>query len=230
MIQFETKSEPRKFTDAEVAIVIKVFRLERGWTQEVLAELCRVDVRTIQRAERGDGVGEGSLRAIARELGFTDKDFLNKDHRIPTPEEVDAATAKFEKEHLILETTVATSARELANVYEGSFADVSNPDTSLSADAADEYAALVDFLHDYRDLTGEIGEVEKVDLSKSLQEILDRVHATGIDVCYATRAGNFRFTGDKDQAPMHMKLVYLAAFPRGQVPAKIAVTKNVNFG
>jgi len=43
--------ESTHFVDVD-ADRIKAMRLERGWTQEQIAEMCDVSVRTIQRIEK----------------------------------------------------------------------------------------------------------------------------------------------------------------------------------
>ena len=45
--------------------MIKKIRLSKGWSQEQLAELSGLSVRTIQRLERGHSVGLESLKCIA---------------------------------------------------------------------------------------------------------------------------------------------------------------------
>ena len=49
-------------------------RLQRGWSQEQLAELSGLSVRTIQRLERGQAASAESLKALASvfEIDFSD--------------------------------------------------------------------------------------------------------------------------------------------------------------
>ncbi len=44
---------------------VKEERLKRGWTQEHLAEIADVTVRTVARIEKGEAQGLESLMAIA---------------------------------------------------------------------------------------------------------------------------------------------------------------------
>lgn len=46
-------------------LLIQKLRLQRGWSQEQLAELTGLSVRTIQRVERGRNPSAESLKAIA---------------------------------------------------------------------------------------------------------------------------------------------------------------------
>ena len=47
---------------------VRELRLQRGWSQEQLAERCGLSVRTIQRIERGGEPGLASAEALARVL------------------------------------------------------------------------------------------------------------------------------------------------------------------
>jgi transcriptional regulator with XRE-family HTH domain len=49
-------------------LLIQKMRLQRGWSQEQLAELTGLSVRTIQRVERGQNPSAESLKAIAAVL------------------------------------------------------------------------------------------------------------------------------------------------------------------
>jgi transcriptional regulator with XRE-family HTH domain len=64
-------------------LLIQKLRLQRGWSQEQLAELTGLSVRTIQRVERGQNPSAESLKAIAAVL---DVDFgaLREAHMTPT--------------------------------------------------------------------------------------------------------------------------------------------------
>ncbi len=46
-------------------MLIRKLRLQRGWSQEHLAELCDLSVRTIQRLEKGDSAGLETYKSLA---------------------------------------------------------------------------------------------------------------------------------------------------------------------
>lgn len=227
MTQVESKSEPRKFTPEELAAVIKIMRTERGWSQEVLADLCRVDVRTIQRLESGEKVGEGSLRAIARAFGYQDIDFFNKAHAIPTQGDIEAAEQRFHEENLLLDAIVATTGRELASAFAETTMDASNPAVELAPSAAEDFARLVDYLRDFRDIAPDIGEVEKLTYYEDINGILMQLNAAGVDVCFSSRDVKLVGVHWKDKTPWAVKIMYLSAFTRGKTPGKMAVPKRV---
>ena len=58
----------------ETGMLVQKLRLQRGWSQEELAELCTLSVRTIQRVERGQTASAESLKSLASvfEVDFLD--------------------------------------------------------------------------------------------------------------------------------------------------------------
>ena len=50
--------------------MIRDLRLKHGWSQELLAEMSGVSLRTIQRAERGENVSVESKKSIASVFGI----------------------------------------------------------------------------------------------------------------------------------------------------------------
>jgi transcriptional regulator with XRE-family HTH domain len=227
MIQVESKSEPRKFTASEIALLTKMMREARRWSQETLAEATGLNVRTVQRVERGEFTDEETRRALLRAFGSPNLEFFSQEHRFPTEDEVKTAETQFEQEHLLLPVAVATSARELGRLYETCTMDVSDPATNLTEDAARAYAALTDYLRDFRDIAAEIAEVEKMAYYAELQSLLEQLNAAKIDVCYATRKVKLINPDWKDPSPWPVEFVYLSAFHQGKVPAKMAVQRTV---
>lgn len=55
-------------------MLIQKLRLQRGWSQQQLAELSGLSVRTIQRIERGQSAGPESLKSLAAvfEIAYSD--------------------------------------------------------------------------------------------------------------------------------------------------------------
>ena len=61
---------------------IKEFRIKRGYSQEQLAEVSKISIRTIQRMEKGDTTPKGdSLKKIAMALETTTENLLKTDKK-----------------------------------------------------------------------------------------------------------------------------------------------------
>jgi len=68
----------------DAPLLIQKLRLQRGWSQEQLAELAGLSARTIQRIERGQNPSAESLKAIAAVLEV-DFGALREAHMTPSP-------------------------------------------------------------------------------------------------------------------------------------------------
>lgn len=68
---------------------IKKMRLERHWSQEQLAEMSGLSIRTIQRIENGENAGLESLKSLAAvfEINITDSDKKEEIDQIRKEEE-----------------------------------------------------------------------------------------------------------------------------------------------
>ena len=68
---------------------IKKMRLERHWSQEQLAEMSGLSIRTIQRIENGENAGLESLKSLASvfEINITDSDKKDEIEQIRKEEE-----------------------------------------------------------------------------------------------------------------------------------------------
>tara|TARA_B100000809_G_scaffold265803_1_gene325806 strand:+ start:6058 stop:6516 length:459 start_codon:yes stop_codon:yes gene_type:complete len=68
---------------------IKKMRLERHWSQDQLAEMSGLNIRTIQRIENGENAGLESLKSLASvfEINITDSDKKQELEQIRKEEE-----------------------------------------------------------------------------------------------------------------------------------------------
>ncbi len=68
---------------------IKKMRLERHWSQDQLAEMSGLNIRTIQRIENGENAGLESLKSLAAvfEINITDSDKKEEMEQIRKEEE-----------------------------------------------------------------------------------------------------------------------------------------------
>lgn len=66
-------------------MLVQKMRLQRGWSQQQLADLSGLSVRTIQRIERGQGASVETLKSLASvfEIDFS---ALNSESPMPDPQ------------------------------------------------------------------------------------------------------------------------------------------------
>lgn len=63
-------------------MIVQKLRLQKGWSQAQLAELSGLNVRTIQRIERGDPASNESLKALASVFEMDFNELKNKEDSV----------------------------------------------------------------------------------------------------------------------------------------------------
>lgn len=225
-----TSQPPRTLTPAEVAAVVKMFRESRRWSQEQLAEISRLSTRTVQRVENGDPSDLNTRRALARAFEVEDIDFLNKPFSIPTREELEAARQAFDREHITLDAHPLTTRRQLAGLAETHSLDLCTPGFDLERQPAESFAALVDYLHEYRDCADLYGEVQKLDIYDELQAHIDALAGAGVSLRYATRKVRLGSRENAEAQPFEASVVYVVTYPAGKEPAQFATPRKFKLG
>ncbi len=89
-----TSGQPRLLNLEELAAVIRKMREVFQWSQETLAELAGLNVRTVQRVENAKSASIDTRRALARAFDIEDIDTFNKPFVIPTEEEMKQEKAR----------------------------------------------------------------------------------------------------------------------------------------
>ncbi|MYN16752.1 helix-turn-helix domain-containing protein [Rugamonas sp. FT107W] len=222
----ENAQHVRLLTPAELAACIKLFRETRQWSQEQLADISGLNVRTIQRVERGLSASLDTRRALAGAFGAEDIDAFNKPFAIPSEEACKAAKEKFDSEHVTLTTLPLTTGKQLAKLAEICSIDMSEPGFELPREADQTFAVLVDYFRDYRDCAPDYAEAQKFDVYDEMQSLIDALKKFGVSLRYAERKMHVKFGAEADSTPMPVNILYVIAFPLGKEPEQFATPKS----
>jgi transcriptional regulator with XRE-family HTH domain len=226
-----TTQQPRLLTPDELAVCIQAFREVRQWSQEQLAEISRLNVRTIQRVENGETSSLDTRRALAGAFDFDDIDALNKPFHIPSAEELKAAKEQFDREHVAFAALPLTTGRQLAKLAESCSIDLSEPAFELTREAAEKFAALVDYFRDYRDCADLYSETQKLEIYHELQGHIDALQAQGVSLRYAERKLQVKWGADQPGSkPLPVTALYMMAFPLGIEPEQFAAPRTGRIG
>lgn len=220
--------ESRAITPVELALVVLLMRQGRKWSQEQLADLSRLTVRTIQRVERGAPSNVHTRRALARAFEAEDIDCFNKPYKRITAEEMQAAKEKFERENVTIAVQPATG-KKLAELAESVHADLFQAAVDLPREAEEVFASLADHWREYRDTSELYTEVDKLDVHDELQSRLDELQRMRFSLRFAERVVSLKLAGDTDAKPTRWKVGYVVAFPLGQEPEEIRTPRSVDF-
>lgn len=222
----ENTQQTRLLTPAELAVCVKMFREMRQWSQEQLAEISGLNVRTIQRVEQGLSASLDTRRALARAFEFEDIDALNKPFTIPSEEELKVAKEKFDREHVTLTAIPLTTGKQLAKLAEICSMDLSEPGFDLTREADETFAALVDYFRDYRDCADVYSETQKFEVYDEMQSHIDALKTLGVSLRYAERKMQVKWGTEPDSKPMPVNVLYVVAFPLGKEPEQFATPKS----
>lgn len=82
---------------------VRKFRQEKGWSQEQLAQVSGLSVRTVQRIEQGGKAGLESLKALAAAFDVNIRDLINEDEMNTTAAEKSSGKLKDYREEEVIE-------------------------------------------------------------------------------------------------------------------------------
>lgn len=222
----ESTQQTRLMTPAELAVFIRMLREMRQWSQEQLAEISGLNVRTVQRVEQGLSASIDTRRALAGAFEFEDIDALNKPFAIPSEEELKAAMEKFDLEHVTLTASPLTTGKQLTKLAEICSMDLSEPGFELTREADEAFAALVDYFRDYRDCADVYSETQKFEIYDEMQSHIDALKMLGVSLRYAERKMQVKWGTEPDSKPMLVNVLYVVAFPLGKEPEQFATPKS----
>ena len=228
MTTAENTTSPRMPTLQEFAGCIKIFRELRKWSQEQLADISGLTVRTIQRVEKGEPSSTDTRRALARAFELEDIDAFNKPISIPDAEEQKAQQEQFEKDHITLKALPLTTGKELAKLAETTQMDLFAPAFELERKADEEFAALTDYFHDYRDCHDDYSAVAKFDIYDDLDAHIQSLKALNVSLCYAIRKVTFKSAPGIE--PYKADALYVVACRLGQEMTEFKTPKAFNVG
>lgn len=223
-----TNQEPRVISNDELAVLVKLMRCTRKWTQEQLSEISSLNIRTIQRVESGKAASFDTRRALARAFDADDIDCFNKAHVFPSIEELENNANKFEKEHLTLDAHKLDDGRKAGELAAWSNADMCSCDYELPNDVEHTYAEFLDYFRDFRDVEELYSEVDKLKIYSDFESLIQTIESNGFILKYARRKTAFKTSPD-DENPIPMNVIYISVFPKQQAPSQFSVLRKISF-
>jgi transcriptional regulator with XRE-family HTH domain len=224
------ESAHRLISPDELAIVIKIYRQVNGWTQETLAEISGLTVRTIQRIENSEPSSVDTRRALARAFQIEDIDIFNKPHSFKSEEQIRKEAEEVEKNYVTLDVTVAKSGKDLADFAERMTMYCLQQADNVPRSVAEEVASLYDYLRDYGDVDELYSFAQKLVVHDELDRYLSTVKEAGYSICCALR--NTKIVGPnwKDKTPLPVTIGYAFVVPKDREPMQARVPKAFRAG
>jgi len=148
---------------------IRALREERLWTQEQLAEVSGIGLRTLQRAEQGESVSVETLKALGALFKIDADELVAREGAAKKPRPPDHNLALLPR---------LVGASQIGELIQGHGYVFSNDDPKTSNET-EALAAFLDNLRDWGDVWGEIGPGERLKAAMGLREQLDELEALG---------------------------------------------------
>ena len=224
----ETQTKP-PMTPAEVGFLVKLYRDAMEWSQETLAELSGLTVRTVQRVEAGQPSSLDTRRAIARGFQIPDLDVFCKPNPFPTQQEVDQQKAEFDRKYLVLDADVVDGRKIVAVLSDKQGHGAFSPGSTIELPhaAQDAFASILDYVRDCMDVADVASRREMLGYGDEIDAMIAELRATGFCVCMAVRETRITNKSWVDQTPRDLAVAYLVAAPVNSPPTKIVVPRKL---
>lgn len=224
-----TRHATQLLDPATLAWWVRSLRQASGWSQETLAELSGLTVRTIQRVEAGRPSGLDTRRALARGLGYDDLDVFDKAEGASKIVDLRAELGRIVEHaspHLTLTAKRAESGWDLGRLAEAMDAYVLDYPDDLPMEAKQTFATLSDYMIEYGDVHELYSESERIVAYDDIDRLLTELDAHTVSVCYALR--HKELIGDQwvNKTPVSITIGYVCAFKKGHEPKHFAVPKD----
>lgn len=222
-------STERPPTPAEVGLLVRIYREAMGWTQETVAELSGLTVRTVQRVEAGQSSSFDTRRALARAFQISDLDVFSRSIPFPSEEELRKRKIAFDRDHLVLDATVVNGRGVVIMLLDGSghAAIVPASMVELPRAAQDAFAAILDYARDCMDVADDASRTEMLSYSDGLDEIINELRAAGYCLCAAKRAACVTHPSWAIQTPIPLNITYLNAVPVDAHVSRMVVRRSL---
>ena len=168
--------------------IIRAYRTERAWTQEQLAEISGVGVRTIQRTETGKNCSFETLLSLAAAFDIDVKDIMKKAKQKGESPQEDIGGAFLSRVH---------SSEELFRIAQGAHTFDYCYDSLYQSHEKEVVGQLLDYLKEFGDMMHEIEPSMRMKVCDECQIFLDNLEAVGLWV-FASKIKQLAVLGDKE--------------------------------
>jgi transcriptional regulator with XRE-family HTH domain len=217
----------RLLTPAELAAIVKDLRKRRGWTQDTLASISGRKERTIQRVEAGEPSDLDTRRALARAFKFSDIEIFNKLWPIPNAERLKAENERIERETVAVSIVRFTSGRQVRELAEFVQATAFHCLIELPSEAEAVWAEMQDYFRDYGDAYDCYSAVQKLEVNKDFQRMIDDLKTHVLAIGGGVRRGQVTFPlASTSGTPLPMSAGYLVIGPEKGFPKSVRVPRK----
>ena len=205
----------QEMKNLHLAAIIKEFREKRALTQEHLAQLSEVNIRTIQRIESTGACSKENLRAVAEAFDIDVKDLLEAAENRKQP--ADATLKDIEElasKHVIVALQEVTGPKDLINYLAGSHGQMNDFPDDLTDHQAELIGFVLDYLQDYADIQSDIYPSERIRMMQEVKSKLDELKQSGISAFVGQFDQNMVVSSQPDK-PFKWTIAVIRLLPVG---------------
>ena len=168
--------------------IIRSLRSERAWTQEQLADISGLSLRTIQRAEKGKSCSFETLLGLAAAFDIDVKDMTKKAKQNKESPQENIGGVFLSRAH---------SSEELFRIAQGAHAFDYSYDSLSQSHEKEAVGQLLDYLKDFGDMMNEIEPSIRMKVCDECQVFIDDLEASGLWV-FAGKIKQEAVLGEKE--------------------------------
>ena len=191
-----------------LATIIKTERKRRNLTQEHLAQLAEVDVRTVQRAERDGSCSSESLMAIAEALDRDAKDLITEAEELGRKQRSKPRPPK----DMVVRVNEVTNSQELLASLRGNHASIAEFGINLDSRQLEKVSFVFDYLRDMIDVQSELTLSDRIRCAEEVGLKIRDLRSQGV-ICFSGGYTNHLVWKDKPEEPFPWN-VQIFAFHR----------------
>jgi transcriptional regulator with XRE-family HTH domain len=218
-----------------LAFWVRCIREGQHMSQDALAAVSGVDIRTIQRMEAGNVVSITTRRCIARGLGYENADaFDDPKFGLEVHQFLEGMQAIRQKafERQYPDRVRVKVERVLNGESLGRFADALNAvslnaDDNLSSEVKRAAAAMFDYVRDLLDVGNDASFTDKLSFNQELETMLRELEGLGAAVYSAIRSTKIASDNWTNKTPIPLAIGYLTAVPKERIIEEMLVSRRL---
>ena len=172
---------------------LRWLRVTRVWTQERLAEVARVGVRTVQRIEATGAASFDSIQQIAQALEVEASELMD------SPDTAKTKKTPKTREPIPVFLNRLTSGADVFRVLEGAHGGDFGNDNPVTREEADLVGAFMQDMHGYLDVCNEIEPGQRVQTAFEYTARIQELTNAGFSVFGASKCLRLRSQNRPDQ-------------------------------
>ncbi len=204
--------------------IVKILRESCNWTQETLAEIAKLSLKTVQRVEKAEPSSIDTRRALAMAFDIDDIDLFNKSDEEVTSR-IYENIEKFENS-LSIDLQQVSQGLDLRKYCEGTHGMICSEIHKLPQDVNYLVEELQEYVRDIMDIYNDLTTDHKKNIDIDFQNLLNKLKQHGYCVGINKRSID---VNDNSEPKLEWQILQIVIGLKKDFPDAIRVPKKFNF-